>query len=111
MIVVTQYELVDGFNHEFRATAAYTLGLIQLTATLFTGATYLPHVVTRSILYWIWLLYAVVHRVHKQDKINPVSDSALITFAIVIMEVATYNNYKAKAELFIRIKQSEQAQR
>ena len=72
LLLINHNVIIEDVDAELRVTGIYTLCFVQDIAILFTGATYFPHLVTRMILFYTWIGYAVIHRSAKDDVMNAV---------------------------------------
>ena len=75
---------------------------------LFAGASYVPQFLANSFLAILTKIMSVIDRRDNGEVIDPGSNVAITILILMILQISVYNNYKAKAQLFLRIKASEQ---
>jgi len=81
--------------------------VFYVVTVLFMGGTYFHHMLMRVVVSTITFAVMIIHRSQVFDNINIIQGFAVTYTIVATLEISTYINYKAKAELFIKVKISE----
>ena len=71
---------------------------------------YLPHTITRLIIFVIFVFAITNHREAMGDEIDSASTTLFGLMYILVIELSCYTNYKAMARLFVENKLNEKQQ-
>ena len=90
-----------------QAQIFYVSGILILVL-LFASASFLPQLIFNMSLAIITKIADVLDKQNHGEDIDLGSNVVTTVIILMILELSVYNNYKAKAQLFLRIKASEQ---
>ena len=82
--------------------------MIFFINSIFLGVTYLPQACMRVSMFLLTVWTNLVMREVLGDDFDLIDGIVSYTIYCIIVETSNYLNYRAKAELFIRLKISEQ---
>ena len=97
LVIINEGMVFDEMDSSMRLSGIYTFLAVLAVVILFTGGTYLPHIVSRSSLFICWLIYSAYVRKREGDNVKLGTNSAAGTFMYAMLEISVYNAYKAKA--------------
>ena len=80
---------------------------IYVLYALFMGGTYFFNIIARALFCMPVITIVMVNRIGRDDDMNFTQAWSLCAIAFVVVEISVYINMKAKARLFLKVKQSE----
>ena len=109
MILLINTEMIAlDLDRHIRQTQSFSLCVLQCIVILFTGATYFPHMIFRTCFLFTWIISLEIYRSNLGDDNTVATNILFIGSAMITIEISIYSSYKSKAELFVRIQESEQ---
>lgn len=91
-------------DEKSRNVQVQTVFLLMTVVTHFTAVDYVCHMVQRQIFFWACLgMMILVRYSHKENNIY--SGFSISLVIDLLFEAVLYTNYRAKATLFMRIKE------
>ena len=106
--VLNMTEICGEVTEGMRQQQTYLLIMVYNLFSLFMGATWIKGFVVRSIVYLPLMIVLKVNKSLLNDDINFAQEMIMLAMAAAMIEASVYINMKAKAQLFLKVKTTEQ---